>query len=65
MADIKTQIETDAKTAKRLKSGQMESEKRSISEMIEADQYLDSKNANTASNRRGLIITKLRPPGSS
>jgi hypothetical protein len=65
MTDIKTQIETDALTHKRLKTGQMESEKRPIKELIEADQYVSAQNANTSSNRRGLIITKLRPPGSS
>ena len=65
MTDIKDQIETDALTAKRLKSGNMESEKRPIKELIEADQYVSSQNANTSANRRGLVITKLRPPGSS
>lgn len=64
MTDIKTQIETDALTAKRMKSGQMESEKRSISELIEADQYTSAQDANTESNRRGIILTKFRPPGS-
>lgn len=64
MTDIKDQIETDALTAKRLKSGQMESEKRPIRELIDADQYTSAQNANTESNRRGLCITKFRPPGS-
>lgn len=65
MSDITNKIETDALTAKRLKSGQMESEKRPIKELIEADQYISSQNANTSTNRRGLMITKFRPPGSS
>ena len=65
MTDIKDQIESDALKAKRVKSGQMESEKRPIRELIEADQYTSAQNANTAANRRGLVITKLRPPGSS
>lgn len=64
MTDIKTQIETDALTHKRLKSGQMESEKRSIDELIKADQYTSAQDANTAANRRGVCITKFRPPGS-
>ena len=65
MTGIKDQIETDALTAKRLKSGGMESEKRPIRELIDADQHVSGQNANTSENRRGLVITKLRPPGSS
>jgi len=64
MTDIKNQIETDALKSKRMKSGQMEVEKRSIDELIKADQYTSAQDANTESNRRGIILTKFRPPGS-
>lgn len=36
---------------------------RSISDMIEADKYNKAQSA-TAGKRRGLIISKIRPPGS-
>ncbi|TXH09522.1 MAG: hypothetical protein E6R04_07920 [Spirochaetes bacterium] len=36
---------------------------RSISELIEADKYAKAQAATTG-RRRGLIINKLRPPGS-
>lgn len=64
MSTLSSQIETDAARAKRMKSGQMEKENRDLSELIEADQYLANQSANTSANRRGLVITKLRPPGS-
>jgi hypothetical protein len=48
MTGIKDQIETDALTAKRLKSGGMESEKRPIRELIDADQHVSGQNANTS-----------------
>lgn len=36
---------------------------RSLTELIEADRYLKSQDSITGKKRRGLIITKLRPPG--
>ncbi len=37
---------------------------RSVAELIEADRYLASKAA-ARSPRRGLILTRLRPPGAT
>ena len=65
MSDLSNQIETAAGKAKRLKSGNNEREAHSLKEMIEADRHLQNGSANTESNRRGLIITKFRPPGST
>jgi len=35
-----------------------------LADQIEADKYLKSNDAVVGTTRRGLIITKLRPPGS-
>lgn len=57
-------VETAATKAKRLKSDQYERESHSLKDLIEADKYVDSQAAVAGTKRRGLIITKLRPPGS-
>ena len=36
-----------------------------IPDLIEADKYLKAADAVAGTKRRGLIITKLRPPGAS
>lgn len=64
MSTLSNQIETDAAKAKKLKSGDFEKENRPLAELIEADRYLAEQAAVTAANRRGVILTKLRPPGS-
>lgn len=58
-------IKTAATTAKRLKTRDEEVEKRSIAEMIAADKYASEAAAVAGTKRRGLIITKMRPPGST
>ena len=63
MSDLSDQITTDAAKAKRLKAGDNEKENRPLSELIAADKYLSSQSAASGS-RRGLILNKLRPPGS-
>jgi len=60
---IEDEIETAATKAKRLKSGDQERESRTLKEMIEADKYLDNKDAVTGNGRK-IIINKMRPPGS-
>lgn len=57
-------IDTAAASAKRLKSRDNEREAHSLREMIEADQYIASQDAIANTSRRGIILTKLRPPGS-
>lgn len=62
MADLSSNIETDASKAKRSKSGDLEIERRSIQEQIDADRYLASKTS-TAGAKRGIAFVKLKPPG--
>lgn len=64
MADLSTQIETDAATAKRMKAGDKEKESRPLSELIEADKYLANKSAvgSFAATFRG-ITSRITPPG--
>ncbi|MBR9802966.1 hypothetical protein GYB59_15305 [bacterium] len=57
------QIQNAAAKAKRLKSGDEERESHSLKEMIEADKYLEGKEAVTGNGRK-ICINKLRPPGS-
>lgn len=57
-------VETAASQAKRLKSGNNEREARTIDELIKADQYTQGNTALDGTTRRGLVIAKLRPPGS-
>lgn len=61
---LESQIETAAGKAKRLKSGDEEREAHSLGDLIKADEHLSAKNATSNSNRRGIVINKLRPPGS-
>lgn len=63
MSNLSSDITTAAGEAKRLKHGDKEKESRSLSELIEADRYLSDQGNVTASNRRGLVLTKLRPGG--
>lgn len=56
-------VETAASKAKRLKSGDGEKESHSLKELIEADRYVDGQAAVSGTKRRGLVLTKLRPPG--
>jgi len=64
MSDDLTDVISDAAQSPQSASGEAGSvTARSISEMIEADKYVKSQTASSA-RRRGLIINKLRPPGS-
>ena len=64
MADLSTQIEADAATPLKVTTDGVTVEARGISEQIEADAYLASKAA-TRGKKRGLVMTKLVPPGTS
>jgi hypothetical protein len=64
MSRMAIDVETAASQAKRLKSGDNEKESRTIDELIKADQYVQNNSAVAGTSRRGLLITKLRPPGS-
>ena len=39
-------------------------EQQPLGDVIETDRYLKSNAATSGTTRRGLVITKLRPPGS-
>ena len=64
MADLSTKIEADAATPKKVTTDGVTVEARDISEQIEADAYLANKAA-TRGRKRGLVMTKLSPPGAS
>lgn len=62
MSDLSSAIETAAAQTKRTKSGELELERRTLQELIEADRYLASKTA-ASSSKRGIAFVKLKPPG--
>lgn len=62
---LKDDITTAASNAKRLKLKDKEREAHSLKDMIAADQYVSNQDAIAGTKRRGLIITKLRPPGTT
>lgn len=62
MTDLSSNIASDAAKAKRTKAGDLEIERRSLKEQIDADRYLASKTA-TAGAKRGIAFVKLKPPG--
>ena len=62
MADLSDEIEDAAGKGKKLKHGERERESHSLPDLIEADKYLQNKDAVTGNSRK-IVINKLRPPG--
>lgn len=59
MADLSTQIQTNAAGPKKAKSDEGEFEQHSLTEQIEADRYLNNKNASRASGF-GLRVVRAK-----
>jgi hypothetical protein len=49
---------------KRMRAGDKEVDQHSLKDQIELDRHLAANQAVTPANRMGLMISKLRPPGS-
>lgn len=64
MSELSDQIATDATKYKTVKKDGLELTRHSLKEQMEIEQNAASNTANTAANRRGVVITKMRPPGS-
>ena len=61
--DLENTIRNNADGPKRARGDSGEMEQHSLSEQIEADRYLNSKQA--VKNGLGIRLTKLVPPGAS
>lgn len=64
MADLSDNIEAAAQAPVKVTTDGITVEARDISEQIEADAYVAGKSA-TRGRHRGLVISKLSPPGAS
>ena len=64
MADLTTEIETNAQGPKQVTVDGIVMQEHSLPDQIEADRYLASKAASRAP-RRGLVMTKMSPPGTA
>ncbi|MFI4874633.1 MAG: hypothetical protein ACIALR_04820 [Blastopirellula sp. JB062] len=60
--DLSDTIKQAAADPQRVTVDGISADARSIKDLIEADRYLASKKA-AKGRRRGLVISKLRPPG--
>ena len=60
MADLSTQIETNAAGPKKARSDEGEFEQHPLKDQIEADRYLNNKNASTAKGF-GLRVVRAKP----
>lgn len=62
MADLTSQIETNAGKPKAANIDGQQVQQHSLDEQIEADRYLKSEAAG-ASKKRGINLARLKPPG--
>jgi hypothetical protein len=63
MPDLSDQIEESAQKPKSATTDAGTVTQHSLSEQIEADQYLKANEA-AASTRRGIVLQRFKPPGS-
>lgn len=62
MADLSTQIETNAAAPRVAEQDQTRAEQHPLPDQIEADRYLAAKNA-TRKSGLGILLGRFKPPG--
>jgi len=64
MTDIQKSIDSDAQSPKRVTVDGVTAEQRDLKDMIDADAYLDAKEATRRNNSLGIRIMRASSPGS-